>query len=36
MFPRVTPRPPAPSIFIAVAAPRRPKSWEPYLTANAA
>jgi 5-methylcytosine-specific restriction endonuclease McrA len=36
MFPRVTPRPPAPSIFIAVAAPRRPKSWEPYLEANAA
>jgi 5-methylcytosine-specific restriction endonuclease McrA len=35
MFPRVTPRPPAPSIFIAVAAPRRPKSWEPYLTAAA-
>jgi 5-methylcytosine-specific restriction endonuclease McrA len=31
MFPRTAPRPPAPEIFITVAAPRRPKSWEPYL-----
>ena len=31
MFPRSRPRPPAPDVFIAVAAPRRPKSWEPYL-----
>jgi 5-methylcytosine-specific restriction endonuclease McrA len=31
MFPKAHPRPPAPSVFIAVAAPRRPKSWEPYL-----
>jgi 5-methylcytosine-specific restriction endonuclease McrA len=31
MFPRTAPRPPAPSVFITVAAPRRPKSWEQYL-----
>jgi 5-methylcytosine-specific restriction endonuclease McrA len=36
MFPRTKPRPPHPSVFIAVAAPRRPKSWEPYLAALAA
>jgi len=36
MFPRRAPRPPAPEIFIAVAAPRRPKSWEPYLSGLAA
>ena len=31
MFPRTPPRPPAPSIFIDVAVPRRPRSWDPYL-----
>ncbi|MCU0306311.1 MAG: HNH endonuclease [Thermoleophilia bacterium] len=31
MFPKTTPRPPAPAVFIAVAAPRRPPSWAPYL-----
>jgi 5-methylcytosine-specific restriction endonuclease McrA len=31
MFPRSLPIPPGPTIFIAVAAPQRPKSWEPYL-----
>lgn len=36
MFPRTNPRPPNPEIFIAVAAPRRPKSWEPYLEGLAA
>src|SRR5262249_53364530 len=36
MFPRIKPRPPKPEIFIAVAAPRRPKSWEPYLAGLAA
>jgi 5-methylcytosine-specific restriction endonuclease McrA len=36
MFPKRAPRPPAPEIFIAVAAPRRPKSWEPYLAGLAA
>jgi len=25
------PRPPRPDVFISVAAPRRPKTWEPYL-----
>lgn len=35
MFPRNEPRPPAPSVFIAVAAPKRPKSWEPYLATSA-
>ena len=33
MHPYNTPKPPPPDVFIAVAAPRRPKSWEPYLTA---
>jgi 5-methylcytosine-specific restriction endonuclease McrA len=36
MFPKTKPRPPLPEIFIAVAAPRRPKSWEPYLAGLAA
>lgn len=36
MFPKKAPRPPAPEIFITVAAPRRPKSWEPYLAGLAA
>jgi 5-methylcytosine-specific restriction endonuclease McrA len=31
MFPRNAPRPPGPTIFIAVAAPQRPKSWDAYL-----
>jgi 5-methylcytosine-specific restriction endonuclease McrA len=31
MHPRVVPKAPPPDVFIAVAAPRRPKSWEPYL-----
>jgi hypothetical protein len=33
MFPTRQPRPPAPNVFIAVAAPRRPTSWDPYLGA---
>ncbi|MEW6583331.1 MAG: HNH endonuclease [Actinomycetota bacterium] len=36
MFPRTKPRAPHPEVFIAVAAPRRPKSWEPYLAGLAA
>lgn len=35
MFPRTPPRPPAPAVFIAVAAQRRPDSWAPYLAAAA-
>lgn len=31
MHPRVAPRPPRADIFIAVAAPRQPASWHPYL-----
>ena len=31
MHPRSAPKPPPPDVFIAVAAPRQPKSWEPYL-----
>ncbi|HKJ35853.1 MAG TPA: HNH endonuclease [Solirubrobacterales bacterium] len=31
MHPASTPKPPGPSIFIRVAAPRVPPSWEPYL-----
>jgi 5-methylcytosine-specific restriction endonuclease McrA len=31
MVPRTQPKPPPPDVFIAVAAPRQPKSWEPYL-----
>lgn len=31
MHPHAIPRPPAPDVFIAVVAPRRPKSWEPYI-----
>jgi 5-methylcytosine-specific restriction endonuclease McrA len=31
MHPRTTPRPPGPNVFIRVAAPRIPPSWEPYL-----
>lgn len=33
MHPRNRPRPPAPSIFIHIASPRIPTSWEPYLVA---
>ena len=36
MFPKTKPRPPSPSVFIAVAAPKRPKSWERYLASLAA
>lgn len=36
MFPKNKPRPPSASVFIAVAAPSRPKSWEPYLASLAA
>jgi len=35
MHPRTKPRPPGPDIFVAVAAPRRPESWTPYLAAAA-
>lgn len=31
MVPRVTPKAPPPDVFIAVAAPRQPDSWLPYL-----
>jgi 5-methylcytosine-specific restriction endonuclease McrA len=31
MHPRATPRPPGPTVFIKLAAPRTPPSWEPYL-----
>jgi len=31
MHPRTTPRPPGPNVFIRVAAPKVPPSWEPYL-----
>ena len=31
MFPGRAPRPPSPNVFIAVAAPKRPESWERYL-----
>jgi 5-methylcytosine-specific restriction endonuclease McrA len=33
MHPRTRPKPPGPAIFIRVAAPRPPASWEPYLAA---
>ncbi len=36
MFPRKRPRPPAPDVFITVAVPRCPVSWEPYLGVFAA
>ncbi len=36
MFPKKRPRPPSPQVFITVAAPKRPASWEPYLAALAA
>ena len=31
MHPRSRPRAPRPDVFISVAAPRQPKSWQPYL-----
>ena len=31
MHPRTAPRPPGPNVFIRVAAPKVPPSWEPYL-----
>jgi 5-methylcytosine-specific restriction endonuclease McrA len=31
MHPRKLPRPPGPTVFIRIAAPRTPKTWEPYL-----
>ncbi|MEO7198240.1 MAG: HNH endonuclease, partial [Solirubrobacterales bacterium] len=31
MHPRTAPRPPGPNVFIRVAAPKVPSSWEPYL-----
>jgi 5-methylcytosine-specific restriction endonuclease McrA len=36
MFPRCTPRPPRPDVFIDVATPRRPEAWNPYLRRPAA
>lgn len=33
MHPRATPRPPGPTVFIKLAAPRVPESWERYLVA---
>ena len=31
MHPRSSPRPPGPTVFIRIAAPRTPAAWEPYL-----
>jgi 5-methylcytosine-specific restriction endonuclease McrA len=31
MHPRRSPRPPGPTVFIRIAAPRTPATWEPYL-----
>ena len=31
MHPRIRPRPPGPTVFIRIAAPRTPAAWEPYL-----
>jgi 5-methylcytosine-specific restriction endonuclease McrA len=33
MHPRKNPRPPGPTVFIRIAAPRTPTAWEPYLVA---
>jgi 5-methylcytosine-specific restriction endonuclease McrA len=33
MHPRKHPRPPGPTVFIRIAAPRTPTAWEPYLLA---
>ena len=35
MHPKTTPRAPGPNVFIRVAAPRIPPSWEPYLGGDA-
>ena len=34
MHPRQSPRPPGPTVFIRIASPRVPASWEPYLVAG--
>jgi 5-methylcytosine-specific restriction endonuclease McrA len=34
MHPRINPRPPGPTVFIRIAAPRTPPTWEPYLPAG--
>lgn len=34
MHPRSQPRPPAPTIFITIASPRVPPSWQPYIPAT--
>ncbi len=31
MHPRIHPRPPGPTVFIRIAAPKTPAAWEPYL-----
>ena len=36
MHPRSRPRPPGPTVFIRIAAPRTPPTWEPYLPPGAA
>jgi 5-methylcytosine-specific restriction endonuclease McrA len=33
MHPKRNPRPPGPTVFIRIAAPRPPEAWEPYLLA---
>ena len=33
MHPKRNPRPPGPTVFIRIAAPRTPQAWEPYLLA---
>ena len=33
MRPKRNPRPPGPTVFIRIAAPRTPEAWEPYLLA---
>jgi hypothetical protein len=35
MHPRCTPRPPGPTVFIRIAAPKEPVSWERYLVTAA-
>src|SRR5918992_4787462 len=35
MHPRSSPRPPGPTVFIRIAAPRTPPTWEPYLPPGA-
>lgn len=36
MHPRCVPKPPGPTVFIRVAAPKLPTSWEPYMAGAAA